>query len=139
MKMNKNGKKTIFIVDDDKFLVDMYAIKFDQEGFQVETSLSGSDALSKLESKEVKPDIIMLDIVMPGVDGFAVLEQLKTKKLAPGALIVILSNLGQQEDIDKGLALGAHGYIVKASSTPAEVVKKTIEILEKRGKSRPSQ
>lgn len=120
----------ILIVDDDKFLLDMYAMKFEENGFDVETALSGVDALTLLESGK-KPDLILLDVVMPGVDGLEVLTTIKQKKLAEGATIVILSNLGQKEDVEKGLSLGANGYIVKASTTPSEVVTRVKEILAK--------
>ncbi|HEY4506236.1 MAG TPA: response regulator [Candidatus Paceibacterota bacterium] len=123
-------KKGVLIIDDDKFLLDMYAMKFTENGFDVETALSGSDALTMLESGK-KPDIVLLDIVMPGVDGFEVLKTIKDKKLVPDATLVVLSNLGQKEDVDKGLSLGASGYIVKASATPSEVVTKVKEITAK--------
>lgn len=125
----------VLIVDDDKFLLDMYAIKFSEQQYAVTTALNGTDALAKLSSKEVEPDIILLDIVMPGTDGFEVLRQIKEKKLAPQSAVIVLSNLGQKEDIDKGIALGAQGYIVKASATPTEVVAKVKEITAGAGKS----
>src|SRR3989344_7524072 len=101
--MNKQSKKSsIFIIDDDKFLLDMYAIKFGERSFSVETSVSGSDALDKLQGGS-RPDIILLDIVMPGTSGFQVLEQIKKNKLGGSPVVVILSNLGQKEDVDRGL------------------------------------
>ena len=132
MNMNKHGRKVlIFIVDDDKFLLDMYAVKFGEKGLSVETAVSGGDALDKIKSG-YRPDIILLDIVMPGISGFEVLEKIKKNKLAGSPVIIVLSNLGQKEDIDKGLRLGADGYIVKASSTPSEVVTKALEIYGKK-------
>ncbi len=120
--------QNVLIVDDDKFLLDMYAMKFSEQGFSVMTAMNGTDALTKLSAKDVTPDIVLLDIVMPGTDGFEVLAQIKEKKLIPTSLIIVLSNLGQKEDIDKGMSLGADGYIVKASATPTEVVAKVREI-----------
>ena len=129
--MVTSGKKySVLIVDDDKFLLDMYALKFSEQGFDVHTAFSGTDALAKLQAGSSKMDIILLDVVMPGVDGFDVLQEVKKNKLAPQVKIIILSNLGAKEDIDKGMALGADGYIVKASATPSEVVKKVLEIIE---------
>jgi DNA-binding response OmpR family regulator len=125
----------IFIVDDDAFLLDMYATKFTQQGFVV-TPCSGTlSALEKLRGGET-PEIILADLVMPGMDGFAFLEEVQKTKLAPGALVIILSNLGQQEDIDRGFHLGATGYIIKASATPSEVVKRVLEEMEKREKAK---
>jgi len=120
-------KYKIFIVDDDKFLLDMYSMKFTENRFDVEIAFGSMEALGKLEGGAM-PDIILLDIVMPTMDGFELLAEIKKRKLAENAVIIILSNLGQQEDIEKGVQLGADGYIIKASSTPTEVVNKVLEI-----------
>ena len=122
-------KHTIFIIDDDPFLIDMYGLKFNQSGYTVETALGPDAALEKLRSG-FSPDLILLDIVMPTMNGFELMEKMKQENLAPKTLIVILSNRGQQSDITRGEELGADGYIVKANSTPAEVVKKIGEILQ---------
>jgi CheY-like chemotaxis protein len=124
-----NGPK-VFVIDDDAFLLDMYALKFAQKGFSVTTSGGTLEALEKLRAGYV-PEIIVVDLVMPAMDGFEFLETVKNESLAQGALVIILSNLGQQEDIDRGLALGAAGYIIKASATPSEVVEKVQEVLQK--------
>ena len=128
METNNIEKKyRIFIVDDDKFLLDMYSMKFTEKGFTVEVAFGSVEALEKLGGG-LHPDIVLLDIVMPTMDGFELLSEIKKKDLAGGAVIIILSNLGQQEDVDKGVQLGADGYIIKASSTPTEVVNKVLEI-----------
>lgn len=121
----------VFVIDDDAFLLDMYALKFTQKGFQVTTSGGTLEALEKLHAGYI-PDILVVDLVMPAMDGFEFLQVLQDEKLVKDALIIILSNLGQQEDIDRGLALGASGYIIKASATPSEVVEKVLEVLHKR-------
>ncbi|OHB18658.1 MAG: hypothetical protein A2749_01180 [Parcubacteria group bacterium RIFCSPHIGHO2_01_FULL_45_26] len=123
----------VLIVEDDKFLLDMYVLKFNERVFTVSTAFSGPEALDKLGKEKINPDLILLDLVMPGMGGFEVLEKIKKEKLAPNATIVILSNLGQKEDVDKGVALGADGYIVKASATPTEVVNRVSKILEDKG------
>ena len=120
----------VFVIDDDAFLLDMYALKFTQKDFKVTTSSGTLEALEKLRGGYT-PDIIVVDLVMPAMDGFEFLETVKNESLAKGALVIILSNLGQQEDIDRGLALGAAGYIIKASATPSEVVEKVLEVLQK--------
>ena len=120
--------KKIFIVDDDKFLLDMYSVKFREDGFEVEVGVGGEEALNKLRGGYT-PDVIMLDIVMPGVDGFAFLEALRKEALAQNARIIVLSNQGQDEEVRKARELGAHDYIIKASAIPSEVleqVKKSI-------------
>ncbi len=124
---------SIIVIDDDSFLLDMYALKFTQRGFKVTTASGTLEALDKLRAG-LTPDIIVVDLVMPAMDGFEFLEAVKTEGLAEGALVIILSNLGQQEDIDRGLRLGAAGYIIKASATPSEVVEKVLETVQKKHK-----
>lgn len=121
--------KKIFIVDDDKFLLDMYTFKFKEKGFEVIQAFGSVDALDKLKGGIV-PDIILLDVVMPAMDGFELLGLIKERGLAPNAKVIILSNLGQPADVEKGRALGASGYVVKASATPSEVVEKVIKVLD---------
>jgi len=123
-------KHSILIVDDDKFLVDMYSQKFQERGFTVETAESGAIALSKIDAG-LQPDICLVDIVMPEMDGFELVQHLVERKSEKKRAIIVLSNLGQKEDVEKGLALGADGYIVKASATPTEVVDKVLEIVGK--------
>lgn len=133
MPKEKAGQWSVMIIDDDAFLLDMYALKFSQKDFIVESASGTLMALEKLRGGFV-PDIIVVDLVMPAMDGFEFLETIRTEKLASDALIIILSNLGQQEDIDRGLALGASGYIIKASATPSEVVDKVLSTIESRQK-----
>lgn len=123
--------KKIFIVDDDSFLLDMYALKFSQSGFEVTTALGALPALEKLHEGFV-PDIILMDIVMPVVDGFEFLEKMQKENLAPSAIKIILSNRGQESDVQKGESLGASGYIVKASTTPSEVIEQVSAIVTKK-------
>lgn len=125
--METEKKYSIMIVDDDKFLVDMYSIKFVEKGFSVETASNGPEALQKIDSG-LKPDIFLVDIVMPEMDGFELVQHIIQRQKEKRSSIIILSNLGQKEDVEKGLALGADGYIVKASATPSEVVEKVVEI-----------
>ncbi len=122
--------KKIFIVDDDSFLLDMYALKFSQGGYDVTTALGAVPALEKLREGFV-PDIILLDIVMPVIDGFEFLEKMHAEKLAPNASHIVLSNRGQEADVKRAKELGAIGYIVKASTTPSEVITQVADILAK--------
>src|SRR3989344_7206125 len=124
------GKKyKILIVDDDKFLLSMYAMKFTREGMEVDAVASPIEALEKLKSG-LKPDIIMLDIVMPEMDGIELLEKIRAENLAKGAVVIILTNQGQPSDIDRAKAVGIDGYIVKATSIPSEVLRETLRIAE---------
>ena len=124
-------KRKILIVDDDSFLLDMYALKFSQNGFEVYTAIGGVQALEKLRG-DLHPDVIMLDIIMPEMDGFEMLEKINQEKLSPDSIKIVLSNKSEQADIDRGNKLGVAGYIVKANSTPAEVIDQVTGILAKK-------
>lgn len=130
--MATEQKHSVLIIDDDKFLLDMYALKFSQMGWQVDTALGSVDGLTKLRDG-LKPDVLLTDILMPSMDGFELLEHVRDEKLAAGAKIIVLSNKGEKEDIDRGIALGADGYIVKASAIPSEVVAQATKILGDNG------
>lgn len=121
-------KKKILIVDDDGFLLDMYAFKFSQNNFEVYTAQGGEQAIEKLKGG-LKPNVILLDIIMPEMDGFEMLDEINKEKLSEDSVKIILSNKGQQEDIERGMKLGAAGYIIKVNSTPVEVIDKVMKIL----------
>lgn len=121
-------KRKILIVDDDSFLLDMYALKFSQNNFEVHTAINGTQAIEKLKAA-LAPDTILTDIIMPEMDGFEMLKIINDENLAPNAVKIILSNKSQQSDIDQGHGLGVSGYIVKANSTPAEVITQVVGIL----------
>ncbi len=118
----------ILIVDDDTFLLDMYSLKFVKSNFDVSTALGSEIALEKLR-QGFEPDIVLLDIMMPAMDGFELLEIIRKENLAQNSVFIFLSNRGQKSDIDRAKELGASGYIVKASSTPGEVIEKVVEIV----------
>ncbi|KKQ47457.1 MAG: Response regulator [Candidatus Yanofskybacteria bacterium GW2011_GWC2_37_9] len=124
-------KKKILIVDDDSFLLDMYAFKFSQNNFAVYTAMNGVQAIEKLKN-ESSFDVLLVDIIMPEMDGFEMLEKMNAEKLSPSSTKIILSNKSQQSDIDRGNSLGVAGYIVKANSTPAEVINQVVDILSKK-------
>lgn len=126
--MGNNKRDLVLIIDDDEFLLDMYSIKLRELGFDVEVSFGVSEALEKIKAG-LSPNVILLDIIMPGLDGFAFLDIVKKEKLLPNAKIIILSNLGQKEDIERGMAMGASDYVVKAYFTPSEIVKKIENLL----------
>jgi len=117
----ENQKPKVMIVDDDKFLLNMYSIKFSKNNFDVNSAVSGDEILTKIRGGYT-PDIILLDIIMPGMDGFEILDCLKKEKLATKALVVMLTNQGQLSDIEKAKSYGINGYIIKATTIPSEVV-----------------
>ena len=122
--------KKILIVDADSFLLDMYSLKFSKSNFNVSTALGPESALEKLR-KGLSPDIILLDIMMPVMDGFELLTKIREENISPDAIIIFLSNRGQPSDVTQAETLGASGYIVKASSTPSEVIDKVVTIINK--------
>ena len=125
--MAEKTNKLVYLIDDDSFLLDMYAIKFKECGLPVEAISDASIALEKLRQGGT-PDVILVDIIMPGMSGFDFLEAVKKEGLAKNARLIVLSNQGQQEDIDKATKLGAQGYIIKASAIPSEVCDKVLAI-----------
>ncbi len=124
----QNIKGKILIVDDDIFLLDMYALKFKQQGYEVSSATDAHIALSKLKNGE-NPDAILLDIAMPTMDGFEFMEAMQKEQLGQSSVKIVLSNMGDQADVERGNALGAFAYIVKANNTPSEVVEKVEHIL----------
>ena len=120
----------VYLVDDDRFLLDLYAMKFKNAGHEVTVFGSGEDLLATLRKPDAKvPDAILLDLIMPGVGGFGALEAIRKDHLAQGAKIIILSNQGQDSDMEKAKQLAVDGYIVKASAIPSEVLAETIRII----------
>jgi CheY-like chemotaxis protein len=128
--MDKNNY-SVLLVDDDKFLLDMYSLKFSKSGFEVSTASSSTDALRKLR-EGFKPDIILLDIVMPVMDGLELLEHIRKEKLSADSVVIMLTNQGQSSDIERAKKLGVDGYIVKASTIPSEVLSEVTDIAKKR-------
>ena len=119
--------KKILIIDDDSFLLDMYALKFKKSNFDVSIAQGPEIALEKLQGG-LNPDIILLDIMMPIMDGFELLEKIKQEKISQDSIVIFLSNRGQPADIARAESMGASGYIIKASSTPSEVIEKVIKM-----------
>jgi CheY-like chemotaxis protein len=122
------GMKTILLVEDDPFVVDIYTTKLESAGFSVEVAEDGEEALRKL--KEKKPDLMILDIVLPNIDGWELLKMIRSELGMEDLKVVVLSNLSQKEEVQKGLALGVIRHFVKASFTPSEVVEEIKKILQ---------
>jgi two-component system, cell cycle sensor histidine kinase and response regulator CckA len=121
-------QKTIMIVEDDSFVLDIYQTKLRQEGFEIVSAVNGVDAMKKLET--AKPDLILLDILMPYMDGLEVLERIKERPELKEIPIILLTNLSQKEEIDKGMGLGAKDYLIKSHFTPSEVLEKIMIYLK---------
>lgn len=119
----------ILLVDDDAFLRDMYATKFTEAGDTVEVAQDGMKALIILDEKEF--DVVIMDMVMPGMSGIDLLIAIKKHTTASKSKCIILSNQGEQSDIDAADEAGADGYIIKAESIPSEVVTKVHKVFSK--------
>ncbi|MEN9920646.1 MAG: hypothetical protein RL538_539 [Candidatus Parcubacteria bacterium] len=119
----------LLLVDDDAFLRDMYATKFAECGHVIDAADSAVGALSKLQ-QQTDFDVILLDMIMPGMTGVELIRTIRERHPDIKTKFIVLSNQGQQEDIDEAKEAGADGYIIKAESIPSDVVKK-VEALAK--------
>jgi len=120
----------IYLVDDDRFLLDLYMVKFKNAGHDVTAFNSAQEFLAMLRKEgSIMPDAILLDIIMPGISGFDVLEAIRKEHLAATSKIIILSNQGLDADIEKAKQYNVDGYIVKASAIPSEVLAETVRII----------
>jgi len=119
--------KIILIVEDDLFILNMYVTKLKSAGFTVESAEDGTSAIQM--AKKNRPDIILLDVIMPIMDGFETLSQIKKEEKLKDIPIILLTNLSQKPNIEKGLKMGAVDYIIKAHFTPSEVVDKIKKVL----------
>lgn len=119
--------KKILLVEDDPFLVDIYTIKFKEAGFDVDIAMDGAMALAK--TKEAGIDLVVLDIVLPETDGWEILRKIKSDEKTRDLKVMFLSNLGQKDEVEKGLKLGAVKYLIKAHYTPSQVVTEIKKII----------
>ena len=127
-KIGKNKIK-ILLIEDDPFLLSMYSAKFELEGFAVIAAVDGEEGWQKAQT--VGPDIILLDIMLPKMNGFDVLEKIKSDPRTRDIPVILLSNLNQKDEIDRGFASGAADYLIKAHYMPSEVVSRIKQILNK--------
>lgn len=121
-------KQKILIIEDDMFLRSLIGRKLENDGYQTEMAMDGEEGLIKVD--KAKPDLILLDIILPKMNGFEVLERIKKDKKTAATPVVLLTNLGEKEDAEKGISLGAEDYLVKAHFTPEEIVDKIKGVLK---------
>lgn len=121
----------ILLVDDDKFLLDMYSLKFKKSGLDIDTASSSSSALEKIR-KSNDYNILLLDIIMPGMDGLELLKTLRDEKLLQSSAIIMLTN--QADSVESARDLGVDGYIIKATTIPSEVVDQVLSIYKNKQK-----
>lgn len=125
-------QKKILIIEDDRYISKMYQLKLSLEGYSVEVAENGRQGVDKV--KEFVPDVILCDILMPELDGFEVIKIVKSEEATKNIPILIMSNLGQEDHIQKGMQLGAVGYIVKSQYTPSKVVDTIKQVLGEKPK-----
>lgn len=123
-----NKQVNVLVVEDDTFLANIYKTKFEMEGFKVIVAENGETGLKEAQKK--KPDIILLDILLPKMDGYTVLQALKKDPEVKDIPVIMLTNLGQKDDVEKGLEMGAVDYLIKAHFKPSETVDKVRKVLK---------
>jgi len=121
--------KKILIIEDDDFFRELLRKKLKSEGFEVAEATDGEKGAKM--AKEKAPDLILLDLLMPGIDGFEVLSRIRGESSTASIPVIILSNLGQQEDIEKGIKLGANDYMIKSQFDINQVIEKINGLLKK--------
>jgi two-component system phosphate regulon response regulator PhoB/two-component system alkaline phosphatase synthesis response regulator PhoP len=112
----------ILIVEDDKFLRDLLSRKLEEEKFDITTAVDGEEGIKKIQ--EERPDLVLLDLILPGINGFDVLKRMKEDPATADILVIVLSNLGQKEDVDRAITLGANDFLVKAHFTLDEITQR---------------
>lgn len=117
----------ILIIEDEEALLDMYRLRFAKDGYKIFSASRGPEGIRL--AKQEQPDLILLDVVMPEMDGYEVLQKLKSSPATKKLRVIFLSNLGQKGEVQDGLKMGAEDYIIKASLTPSLLVKKVEEKL----------
>ena len=127
-----NNKPTILLVEDDPFLSSILQLKLDKENFKTIRAADGEEALNLLIEQGIKPDVILLDLILPKKNGFEVLETIRQDPTLEKLPVIIISNLGQPSDIDRGKALGVIDYFVKAKLSVDELVNKVKEEIVKK-------
>ena len=121
-------KHSILLVDDDKFLLEMYRKKFAEKVSEITLAVGAEEALAKLR-EGLKPDIMILDIIMPVMDGLELLETIRKENLAPKAKVIMLTNESSSDKIEKAKSFGIQGYIIKATSIPSEIVDQALQMV----------
>lgn len=124
------NKGDILLIEDDAFIAGMYQTKLSMLGYTVRVAGDGEAGWQELEHE--RPDLLLLDIVLPKKDGFEILSEIRKQSSLKDLPVILLTNLGQKPDVQKGLELGADDYIIKAHFTPSEVVEKIEKMLKKR-------
>lgn len=120
----KNSKKKIMIVEDDIFVRDIYEVKISSEGMESISAENGVEAMKKLEKEGIMPDLILLDLNMPYLDGIGTLKKIRANEKFKNIPVILLTNLSDKENIETGMKMGAQDFLIKSHFTPSEVMEK---------------
>lgn len=121
--------KKILLIEDDSMIIDLYRTELEKSGFSVSVIRDGRRVLSSI--KKERPDIVLLDIVLPKIDGWEILKEIKSNPEFKDLKVIILSNLGQKSEVERGFKMGASKYLIKAHHTPREIVEEVKKLLVK--------
>jgi len=132
-----NNKPLVLLIEDDPFLSSVLRMKLEKESFKVIRASDGDEALNFLTEQGIKPDLILLDLILPKKNGFEVLETIRQDPLLEKLPVIIISNLGQPSDIERGKALGVIDYFIKARLSVEELVNKVKKETESIKQSNP--
>lgn len=130
---NPSTQKKIFFIDDDSFLLDMYSLKFSKAGYEVKVANS-TDLALKMIRDGFSPDIMLVDVVMPGMDGLEFVSTIRGEKLLPSTVIIMLTNQSASDDVARAQKANVDGYIVKATSIPSQVLQEVEKICSSKKK-----
>jgi len=125
-------QKKVLSIEDDAFLSSLVSGKLIENGFSVVTAATGKEGIEKATTE--KPDVILLDLMLPDIGGFDILKTLKANPETAGISIIILSNLGGREEIEESVKLGADGYLIKSNVLPQEVADMVNECIASKNK-----
>jgi len=120
--MDEETKKHVLVIDDDSFLIELYAIAFQKAGYLVDAAWNGQEALDLVEKDPKQYEAAVVDLLMPIMDGFGFIQMVLDKKLIPANRIYILTNYGEKEHVDRAKELGVRAFVLKAHHTPEEII-----------------
>lgn len=128
--MSKNNERIVFIVEDNPLVLNLYVDSFRYKGYSVQTANNGEEAIEKLTSLTEKPDVILLDILLPKKNGYEVLEHLKRQENLRAIPVIFLTNIEEEDGRKKALTMGAAGYIIKSRQNPMKVIEEVEEVIK---------
>lgn len=129
----KQQQQKVLLIEDDEFMTELIAMRFKKDGMALDHAENAEVGLAKIKTE--KPALILLDIVLPGMDGFEFLKKIKADKETASIPVIIISNLGQKVEIEQGMKLGAKDYIIKATHDLSDIIQKINQTLKEEAKN----